>query len=114
MGYDEWWRQVHTVRVTMEELMREFNNARSKYEAAMMMRKKSKMLRDGRESLERSYVMAKGLLDVCNVLITIGETFTPEERKENYEHLMMRLREARDYAEEVINYVEKTTNEPQQ
>ena len=107
--YDVWWDWVHNLRISTEDLMREFffakadfevaqkyvkwygKRARPKYERA---RKKMLELVDWAIELSKSIDMA----------IEEGKAIPESQRRGNYDHLMWRLSQARESVAKVIEY----------
>lgn len=101
VSYVEWRSQVNVVVREAESLSGLFSVVEGKYRAGVV----------DVEGLRKAYIVAKGLLDVSNILILIGETFEAGERGGDYEQLMRRLREVKNYAEGVIDFVRKVIGE---
>ena len=114
MPYDQWWDWVHNLRVSTEDLMRSFFFAKADFEIA----KKRVEWYKGRKRVIKEYERArKKLLDLINIALGLmnsidraietGKEIPESMRKENYDHLMMRLQQARESVAKVIEYAKQ-------
>ena len=112
--YDVWWNWVHDIRVSTEDLMRSFFFAKADFELA----KKRVEWYKGRKRVIKEYERArKKLLDLINIALGLmnsidraietGKEIPESMRKENYDHLMMRLQQARESVAKVIDYAKQ-------
>ena len=111
MPYDQWWDWVHNLRVSTEDLMREFFFAKADFEVA----KKRVEWYKGRKRVLREYDRARdkmldlintalGLMSSIDRAIEVGKAIPESQRRENYDHLMWRLSQARESVAKVIDY----------
>ena len=109
--YDVWWDWVHNLRISAEDLMREFFWAKADFEIA----KKRVEWYKGRKRVIKEYEKArKKMLDLINIALGLmnsidkaidtGKTIPEDKRRENYDHLMMRLQQARESVSKIIDY----------
>ena len=110
MEYDDWWGWVHRIRTATEDLMREFFFTKADYEAMRMyMRWHSdkKLLMKYEKIREKMMMLSNWAIELLGIIdkaIREGTAIPEDVRMENYEHLMMRLRQARESVEKVIEY----------
>mgnify|MGYP001773040331 CR=1 FL=1 len=113
MNYDMWWDWVHNIRVSTEDLMREFSFAQADFEVVQ------KHPRIYGKSAQRKYEKAREkmleLIDWAIELsrnidraIEVGRAIPENQRHENYEHLMMRLEQAKESVAKVIDYARRS------
>ena len=114
MNYDAWWDWVHNLRVSTEDLMREFFFAKADFEVA----KKRVEWYKGRKRVIKEYERArKKILELVDLAIGLsksidraieeGKAIPESQRRENYDHLMWRLSQARESVAKVIEYAKQ-------
>ena len=114
MPYDQWWDWVHNIRVASEDLMRSFFFAKADFEIA----KKRVEWYKGRKRVLKEYERArKKMLELVDLAIGLsksidraieeGKAIPESQRRENYDHLMWRLSQARESVAKVIEYAKQ-------
>ena len=111
MNYDVWWDWVHNLRVSTEDLMRSFFFAKADFEVAQ---KYIKWYGNKRWVLKKYERARKKMLELVDLAIGLsksidraieeGKAIPESQRRENYDHLMWRLSQARESVAKVIEY----------
>jgi predicted nuclease with TOPRIM domain len=102
--YDRWWERVHETRKGVEHLVRDFWSIYMDYNACVYMqslpRRLVRQCIQIRQRIEALLRKAEELKKEVRRLIKEGKNL--KERKENYDHLMMRLEQMQTDLNELI------------
>jgi len=91
--YDKWWSKVHNTRIKVEDLVKEFWSMYMDYNICVyetsLPRRLAKQCTQTRQRIASLVEKAEELKKEVKKLIDEGKNL--KERRENYDHLMMRL-----------------------
>jgi hypothetical protein len=102
--YDKWWNKVHETRIRVEDLVRNFWSLYTDYNICVygssLPRRLVRQCAQTKQRIEALLRKAEELKKEVEKLINEGKSL--KERRENYEHLMMRLEQMLRDLNEII------------
>jgi len=110
--YDKWWDRVHKTRIEVEHLVRDFWSLYMDYNVCIYMpslpRRLVRQCTQTKQRIEALLRKAEELKKEVKKLINEGKNL--KERRENYDHLMMRLEQMQTDLNEIIKKGRKILN----
>ena len=102
--YDKWWERVHETRKDVEHLVKDFWSLYMDYNICVyessLPRRLTKQCAQTRQRMASLVDKAEKLMKEVKKLINEGKNL--KERRENYDHLMMRLEQMQTDLNELI------------
>jgi ElaB/YqjD/DUF883 family membrane-anchored ribosome-binding protein len=102
--YDKWWERVHETRKDVEHLVKDFWSLYMDYNICVyessLPRRLAKQCAQTRQRMASLVDKAEKLMKEVKKLINEGKNL--KERRENYDHLMMRLEQMQTDLNEII------------
>jgi seryl-tRNA synthetase len=102
--YDKWWERVHETRKDVEHLVRDFWSLYMDYNICVyessLPRRLAKQCAQTRQRMASLVDKAEKLMKEVKKLINEGKRL--KEKRENYNHLMMRLEQMQTDLNEII------------
>jgi len=102
--YDKWWDRVHKTRIEVEHLVKDFWSLYMDYNICVyessLPRRLAKQCAQTRQRMASLVDKAEKLMKEVKKLINEGKNL--KERRENYDHLMMRLEQMQTDLNELI------------
>ncbi len=110
--YDKWWSKVHEARIEVEDLVKDFWSLYTDYNICVyessLPRRLAKQCAQTRQRMASLVDKAEKLMREVKKLIEEGKNL--KERRNNYDHLMMRLEQMLRDLSEVIKKGRRTLN----
>ncbi len=110
--YDKWWSKVHEARIEVEDLVKDFWSLYTDYNICVyessLPRRLVKQCAQTRQRMASLVDKAEKLMREVKKLIEEGKNL--KERRNNYDHLMMRLEQMLRDLSEVIKKGRRTLN----